>query len=191
MTDQELIEQIIRGNQQAFRLLVEQHQQRIFSTCLGILHNTAEAEDIVQEVFTEVYQSINRFRKEAKLSTWLYRIAINKSLNQLEKNKRKYTWFSLDSFFRGRKMEALDLPENESRESDPLEKDEMARILHLAIDSLPQNQRIAFVLGKYDELSYKEIASIMNITLPAVESLIHRAKANLKKALAGYYSGKL
>jgi RNA polymerase sigma-70 factor, ECF subfamily len=191
MTDHELIEQIIAGDQQAFRLLVEQHQQRIFSTCFGILHHTSEAEDIVQEVFTEVFQSIQRFRKEAKLSTWLYRIAINKSLNQLEKNKRKYNWFSLDTFFGGHKKDNLEVPEPDSSDTNPLEKDEMTRILHLAIDSLPHNQRIAFVLGKYDELSYKEIASIMNITLPAVESLIHRAKTNLQKSLAGYYSGRM
>jgi RNA polymerase sigma-70 factor, ECF subfamily len=191
MADQELIEQILAGNQQAFRLLVEQHQQRIFSTCFGILHNTSEAEDIVQEVFTEVFQSIQSFRKEARLSTWLYRIAINKSLNQLEKNKRKYNWFSLDSFFGGHKHDNLEVSEQDSRDTDALEKDEMARILHLAIDKLPHNQRIAFILGKYDELSYKEISSIMNITLPAVESLIHRAKANLQKSLAGYYSGRL
>ncbi|UCH14944.1 MAG: sigma-70 family RNA polymerase sigma factor, partial [Bacteroidales bacterium] len=83
MTDKEFVLEIRKGNQQAFRKFVEKHQLTVVKICNGFVHNPQDAEDIAQEVFIEVYQSVHKFRGEAKLSTWLYRIAVNKSLNHL------------------------------------------------------------------------------------------------------------
>lgn len=187
MHDQELIDQIIKNDQDAFRQLVEQYQDMVFRTCQGLLHNNAEAEDITQEVFVEVYRSISYFRGESKLSTWLYRIAINKSLNQLKKIQRKASWLRIDDLLPGRKGEKTELSIPGLNNANPLEQEELGRILKAAIDSLPENQRIAFVLAKYDELSYKDIAEVMNSSVSSVESLVHRAKTSLQKKLLNLY----
>jgi RNA polymerase sigma-70 factor, ECF subfamily len=188
MSDKELIERIIRGDDGAFRQLVEKYQQKVFSTCNGFLHNKEDAEDIAQDVFVEVYQSIDKFRNEAKISTWLYRISVNKSLNWIKKNRKHNLVQSLESFFNLGDDSNSDEIESIAVNNDDLEKEESNLMLYKAIESLGTNQRIAFSLNKFDELSYKEISEVMNISVSSVESLIHRAKMNLQKTLYKYYN---
>jgi len=83
MEDREIVLKILDGDHRAFQILVEKYQEMVFRTCMGLLHNPDDADDIAQEVFVEVYESLGYFRHEAKLSTWIYRIAVNKSLNYL------------------------------------------------------------------------------------------------------------
>ncbi len=191
MTDKELVTEISNGNQQVFRTFVEKHQLAVFKVCNGFIHNKEDSEDIVQEVFVEVYQSIHNFRGEAKLSTWLYRIAVNKSLNYLRKNKIKKNLKSIESLFTSDKNRLNEIEDNNMRPDENIEQKERSGILFHAVNSLSTNQRIAFILNKYKDLSYKEIAEIMNTSLPAVESLIHRAKINLQKKLFVHYKKKL
>lgn len=190
MTEKELVTRIKNGDEQAFRLLVEENQQKVFTTCMGFLHNKEDAEDITQDVFVEVYYSIDKFREESKLSTWLYRISANKSLNHIKKNRKNMLLVSLENIFtQGNDELRKDISKLESDE-DSMEKRENATMLHNAVDSLATNQKIAFTLNKYDELSYKEISEIMDISLSSVESLIHRAKLNLQKKLYSYFKLK-
>ena len=183
MDDSELIGHLSENDPLAFRMLVEQYEDMVFRTSMGLLHDKEEAEDISQEVFIEVFKSIAYFRGESKLSTWLYRITINKSLNELKKIQRQKTWGRLDDFIKGKKEDRreISIPDRSGEKAG--ESEELAKILQHAIDEIPENQRIAFVLAKYDELSYKEIAEIMNSTVSSVESLVHRAKSNLQKRL--------
>ncbi len=191
MTDREFVLEIRKGNQQAFRMFVEKYQLTVIKTCNGFVHNLEDAEDIGQEVFLEVYRSIHNFREESKLSTWLYRIAVNKSLNHLRKYKLKKNLESIESLFITNKNMINEIRDNSNLQpDDEIEQGEKAEILHRAIDSLSTNQRISFILNKYDDLSYKEIAEIMNTSLSAVESLIHRAKINLQKKLFNLYKKK-
>jgi len=183
MNDTELIGLLIENDPQAFRILVEKYQDMVFRTSMGLLHDKEEAEDISQEVFIEVYKSIGYFRGEAKLSTWLYRVTINKSLNELKKIQRQKAWSRFEDIIKGKKDEKKELSIPDRSSENQAESQELALILQRAIDELPENQRIAFVLAKYDELSYKEIAEIMTSTVSSVESLVHRAKANLQKRL--------
>jgi RNA polymerase sigma-70 factor (ECF subfamily) len=188
MTDREFVLEIRKGNQQAFKMFVEKYQSTVIKTCNGFIHNLEEAEDIAQEVFLEVYKSIHNFREESKLSTWLYRIAVNKSLNHLRKYKLKKNLKSIESLFSANKNMINEIRDNNNlMPDDKIEQSEKVKILHQAIDSLSTNQRICFILNKYEDLSYKEIAEIMNTSLSAVESLIHRAKINLQKKLFNYY----
>ena len=183
MDDSELIGRLSNNDPLAFRILVEQYEDMVFRTSMGLLHDKEEAEDISQEVFIEVFKSIGYFRGESKLSTWLYRITINKSLNELKKVQRQKTWGRLDDFIKGKKEDRreISIPDRSGEKAG--ESEELAKILQHAIDEIPENQRIAFVLAKYDELSYKEIAEIMNTTISSVESLVHRAKSNLQRRL--------
>ena len=191
MTDKEFVLEICNGNQQAFRKFVEKYQLTVLKICNGFIHNREDAEDITQEVFIEVYQSIHKFRGEAKLTTWLYRIAVNKSLNHLRKYKLKKNLKSIESLFMINKNIINEIEDSRNLQPDDnMEQREKAYILHRAISSLSTNQRISFILNKYEDLSYKEIAEIMNTSLSAVESLIHRAKINLQKKLFNYYKKK-
>jgi RNA polymerase sigma-70 factor (ECF subfamily) len=185
MTDRELIDEILQKNsQKAFEELVNRYQSLVTKTCLGFVNSYADAEDLTQEVFIEVFESLQGFRSEAKISTWIYRIAVNKSLNQVRKKKREQMFRSIESFFslKGELNEPLQIEDkNGSRADGNIERNENKQLLKSAISILPENQRIAFILSKYQELSYKEIAEIMNITLSSVESLLFRAKQNLQK----------
>jgi RNA polymerase sigma-70 factor, ECF subfamily len=188
MTDEDLIQRLIARDNSAFRELVEKYQSMVFKTCFGLLRQSEDAEDIAQDVFIEVFQSIEQFRQQSKLSTWLYRISINKSLNHLRKNKVKNLMNSIEHFLFREKSSKLDIEDTNANDSPySIDYRERSGILQKAIDSLPDNQRIAFSLCKYDELSYQEIMEIMNLSLPSVESLIHRAKLNLQKKLINYY----
>ena len=191
MSDLEIIEQLKQGNEQAFKKLVETHQKMVVNTCFGLLHNREDAEDIAQDVFVEVYRSVANFRADAKLSTWLYRIAVNRSLNHIRDNK-KHRWLSV--FESEDKAENKRLLQIESSKSDQpgfeLENKQRAVILHEAISSLPENQKVAFTLNKYEELSYNEIAEVMELSVSSVESLLFRAKKNLQKKLYKCYKKK-
>jgi RNA polymerase sigma-70 factor, ECF subfamily len=191
MSDEELIQRILEGDQNCFRTLVQKYHVMVINTCFGLLHIREDAEDVAQDVFIEIYQSLNRFRQESKLSTWIYRIAVNKSINYLRKVKMRQRIRSLEHALIDDNSPGLDLPAPSS--DDPsviMDTKEKAKILHQAIESLPDNQRVAFALYKFEDLAYKEIAEVMDTSLSAVESLIHRAKINLQKKLMGYYKEK-
>lgn len=186
--DNQLIEELRAGDREAYRILVDKYHVKVIRTCKGFVHSTADAEDIAQEVFIEVFRSISRFRGESELSTWIYRIAVTRSLNFLRSASRR----KVISFFTGQSdMEEPWVPEKQAGpESSPdqiMFRTEQARALEKALSSLPENQRTAFVLNKYDDLSYKEISDIMNVSIGSVESLIFRAKQNLQKKLTDFY----
>ncbi|WP_346858972.1 RNA polymerase sigma factor [uncultured Draconibacterium sp.] len=191
MSDTEIIKQLQEGNEQAFRKLVETHQKLVVNTCFGLVHNREDAEDIAQEVFIEVFRNIDRFRAESKLSTWLYRIAVNRSLNHIRDNK-KQKWFQSfedEVTEKSKKLQQLATSKSDHPEFE-LENKQRALILHEAIGSLPKNQQVAFTLSKYEELSYQEIAEIMELSVSSVESLLFRAKKGLQKKLYSCYKKK-
>ena len=187
MTDTALISEIRTGDAQAFKTLIEKYKDVVMNTCYGFLRNKDDADDMAQEVFVEVYLSLHTFREEAKLSTWLYRIAVNKCLNQIKKNKRRRWIQSLQAAFVAQEGPREIVDESLANPQANLEQQERARILQQAIDTLTENQRIAFTLSKYEELSHQKIAEVMGTTIPAVESLLNRAKKNLQKELYDYY----
>ncbi len=186
MEDTYLLEQIRLNNQKAFRDMVVKYQGLVINTCYGFLHNTNDAQDIAQEVFIEVFKSISKFRNESKLSTWLYRISVNKSLNFIRDNKKNSWLQSLDLLFEKEKSLKEIQPDYENPE-EIMEKEEKSQIVYKAIDDLPENQRIAFTLYKFENLSYKEIAEVMDISLSSIESLLFRAKKNLQHKLFNLY----
>lgn len=178
-----LLMQVQAGNQLAAKELVDLYQVKVYNICVSLLHNVHDAEDITQEVFMEVLLHTADFRGEAQLGTWIYRIAVNRSLNFIRSNKKRRWWKQIDEF--------LSFSENESYEPSTtpqqMEESEQKLILQKAIDKLPEKQRIAFTLNKIDDFSYLDVAEIMNMSHSAIESLIHRARMNLQKSLKPYY----
>ena len=191
MSETEIIQKLQQGNEQAFKQLVENYQKLVVNTCFGMVHNTEDAEDIAQEVFIEVFRSIHKFRADAKISTWLYRIAVNRSLNFIRDNK-KTKWFqSFEDSVHTKNMELQSLATSNTDQPEfQLENKQRAILLHEAIDSLAQNQKVAFTLSKYEDLSYQEISEVMDLSVSSVESLLHRAKKNLQKKLYKCYKKK-
>lgn len=191
MHDEAIIKRLATKDEKTFQELVQSFRKHVFHTCLGFVHDEDDAEDITQEVFIEVFRSVEKFRGDSKLSTWIYRIAVNKSLNYLRKHKKTRSFISINQLFHLPHSNNETFESNEpSTEDKELEKKELSHVLEKAIHSLPSNQQIAFTLSKYDELPYQEIAEVMNVSLSAVESLIHRAKLNLQKKLINYRKDK-
>jgi len=184
-----LITELRAGNREAFQTLFRLHRKQVYNTCLGLLQHAHDAEDITQEVFIEIFRSAENFRGDSKLSTWLYRISYNKCLDHLRsksRGKRSGNVVHLDG------EAAPQIPTDNFFEHPgiALERKERSKILFAAISALPENQRVAFTLSKVDGLSYREICEVMEMNLPAIESLLHRAKQNLKKLLTDYYESE-
>ena len=187
MTDPELIEGILQRDRFAFQYLVNRYQKQVIKTACYFVGNMEDAEDLSQEIFIEIIRSVESFKKSSTLSTWIYRITINKSLNMVKKQQRRGIMLRIESLFRNQD----ELPGRSDREpatSNEFESKENRELLHTAIGRLPENQRIAFILCKFEDQSYRQISGIMNIGIPAVESLIHRAKMNLQKYLVHQFS---
>lgn len=181
-SDQLLIKQIQSGHKQAFRKLVELHHQRVIHICLSFVHIAEDAEDIAQEVFIEVYKSIDTYRSEASLSTWIYRLTVNKSLDFLRQKKRKKRGFGMVHKMEQNDLEALSEVDNVEA-SAIIENKERLMLLRAAIDKLPERQRIAISLSKINELGQKEVADLMNTSVASVEALLIRGKKKLHEIL--------
>ena len=175
-----LIEQLRQGNEAAFKIVCDLNQDRIYNAILCIVQSIADAEDLTQEAFIEAFTNIDSFNEQSKLSTWLYRIAINKALNHRRFWRAKKRLSGVLSIFN--LSEADDAPDF-VHPAALLEQKEQSEQLFKAIDALPDKQKTAFVLRQSDDLTYAEIAEVMHTTIPSVESLLFRAKQNLQRLL--------
>lgn len=186
MDESILVEQLKNGDESAFKTIVTTWQDMVFNTALGILQNAEDAEDTAQEVFVQVYESIHTFKGDSKFSTWLYRITTSKALDHIRRSKRKKRFAIIQRLF-GDNNDVTIHPPDFHHPGLLLDKKENASMLFKAIEKLPANQKIAFVLNKVEGLSYQEISDIMETTVSSVESLLHRAKTNLRKLLEEFY----
>lgn len=186
MNELELIQQLRAGDEGAFKSLVANYQDLVYNTALGIVQNSEDAEDVTQEVFIQVYRSIDQFKGDARLSTWIYRITTTKALDHIRSRKRKKRFAFITSLF-GPNDELVHEPVDFQHPGVALDRKEQAALLFRMIDQLPENQKVAFTLHKSEELSYQEIADVMKLSVSAVESLLFRARQNLRKLLEKYY----
>jgi RNA polymerase sigma factor (sigma-70 family) len=186
LNELDLIQQLREGDEQAFKSLVTNYQDLVFNTALGIVQNSEDAEDVAQEVFIQVYRSIDQFKGDARLSTWIYRITTTKALDHIRSRKRKKRFAFITSLF-GPNDELIHEPVDFQHPGVALDRKEQAALLFQMIAQLPENQKVAFTLHKTEELSYQEIADVMQLSVSAVESLLFRARQNLRKLLEKYY----
>ncbi|MET4076079.1 sigma-70 family RNA polymerase sigma factor [Hymenobacter sp. UYCo722] len=178
--DADLVAQLQRGSEAAFRTLVERYQARIYRTVFALLRNPEEAEDVAQEVFVEVYQTIGRFRGEASLNTWLYRLATSRALKNLRRARTKKRFAYFTSLL-GFDNDVLHEPPDHAHPLALLEGQQQLRLLLAHIARLPDQQQVAFTLRHEQELSYEQIAAVLGTTVAAVESLLFRARHTLRK----------
>ena len=183
-TDTNLMLLIKNGDQQAFRELVERHKLSILNLCLRFTNNKEDAEDLAQDVFIRIFQAASKYEIKAAFTTWLYRITINHCLNY-RRRKKILHFFSLDHSNNSQNQANYRIPEftAQERPDSDFETKEVQKYVQQAIQSLPENQKIVMILSRYHDLSYKEIATVLDTTVSAVESRLHRAKENLRKKL--------
>ena len=182
--DTNLMLRIKNGDQQAFQELVERHKLSVLDLCLRFTNNKEDAEDLAQDVFIRIFQAAPGYEVKAAFTTWLYRITVNHCLNY-QRRKKILHFFSLDHGKNSHHQSQGYIPDFAAKERPDveLEKREVQQIVQKAIQSLPENQKAALILYRYHDLSYKEIAEVLDTTVSAVESRLHRAKENLKKKL--------
>lgn len=174
------------GDTDAFQRLVERHQALVVGTIGRMLGNSSDVEDIAQQVFIRVWKNAGRFVARAKFTTWLLTITRNLVFNELRRRKRHQT-VPLQSDEESRE---LPLPDDKTAEPDAALLDqELDRAIRAAIAELPETQRMAVVLRRYQDLSYEQIAEVLDQTVPAVKSLLFRARTELRARLSRYLEG--
>ena len=164
---------IAAGDNVAFKDLFDEFGSGVLNLCYAMVRDRFDAEDIMQEVFVEIFCSIKSYRGNSKLSTWIYRIAVNKSINFIRKQKVR-------RLFAGREKKTLENTTNAGSDWS-LREEQYKQYFDEALKALPEKQRTAFILYMYEELPQKEIAAVMNCSLPAVEVLVHRARKSMEK----------
>ena len=180
--DEFLIKRFVSDDESAFEELFGRYKQKIFNLVYRYIGSYPETEELTQDVFVKVYKSAQTFKGKSKFSTWVYRIAVNTCLNY--KKKKRLVVESLDKL--GTQLvKELVAPDSTTPEELFKRARKMA-IIQQALDSLLPNQKIAFILSKYEGFSYAEIGEIMNVSISSVESLLFRAKQQLKKELTPY-----
>ncbi len=191
MDDKLLIKGIIRNHDPSFRALIEKYKRLIFGSAYRIVRNTSDAEDICQEVFLEVFKSIHKLRNEDDLSGWLFKIAKNKSISLLRKRNpaKAYTAEDIHCSITQNKINKI-YPE-EDTPAMLMENDEARLVMFQAIDCLPDKQKRVLLMHKFEDYSQKEICEALNLSQASVESLIYRAKSNLRKSLYSYFKNQL
>jgi len=186
LPSEDLMARIAEGDEDAFEILVNRHQTSVLNLIYRFIGDRTQAKDLAQEVFLRVWQAAGSYQPKAKFTTWIYRITANLCINELKSSRRR----KLFQFLRfgedqENTIEEVLVDASPSPEDLLLSREQSRRISD-ALQSLPVNQRMASVLRRYDNLSYQEIAKILNCSVSAVESLLIRAKRNLQKKLAPY-----
>jgi RNA polymerase sigma-70 factor (ECF subfamily) len=188
--DVRLMLSVRQGNAGAFEQLVRRYQDRILAILRHLITQKESAEDLAQEVFLRVYRARETYAPNAKFSTWIFTITQNvaKNANRQFSRKRE-TQMSSGNSDSGRQttLEQLAADASGLQPTRQLAQMEMGEVVRLALESLPQRQRMAVMLAKFESMSYQEIADTMGLTVPAIKSLLSRARNNLKDALQPYF----
>jgi RNA polymerase sigma-70 factor (ECF subfamily) len=181
------IRQLIEGNDLAFKMLYDHYSPKVYNTLLSYTKNAEDAEELLQDVFMTVYNTAKTFRADSSVSTWIYRISVNKALDFLRKKNSTKRFGIFSSLYKKDSAEIKYESVDFIHPGVKLENQENARILFRVIDELSEKQKTVFILTQIEDLSQQEVADILQTTRKAVESLLQRAKANLKVALEKHF----
>jgi len=183
VSSEDLMAKTAEGDEFAFEILVQRHQTSVLNLIYRYVGDRTKARDLAQEVFIRVWRAANRYEPKAKFTTWIYSITTNLCLNELKSVKGKKV-VQLEAEGEDRQNTSFETHSGSSQSpEDLLLVEERSRGISEALQSLPENQRMALILKRYDNLPYSEIAKIMECSVSAVESLLVRAKRNLQEKL--------
>lgn len=182
----QLMLKVKNGDMTAFEQLVELHQSAVIGTVARMLNNMDDAHDIAQQVFVRVWRSAARYEPSAKFTTWLFTITRNLVFNEMRRRGRKRE-VSMEAAQEEHHIEPS-APERIQPDATAA-REEMERAIDRAIQSLPDKQRMAVSLRRYEDMPYEDICTVLKMSLPAVKSLLFRARNDLKEKLAAYLDG--
>ncbi len=188
-TDIALMLRVKAGDEVAFRELIERHQRAVISVIYRAIGDAWEAEDLAQRVFIQVFRSARRYKPSAKFTTWLYTIIHNAIRNEYRRRSR-HTAESFDALTQPGEAGEPGVQLADSRATNPSQiviEHELQERIQTAIKLLPEAQRTAVILCRFEGLPYEEIAEVLNCSVSAVKSLLHRARDTLKEKLRGCY----
>ncbi|MFH0991795.1 MAG: sigma-70 family RNA polymerase sigma factor [bacterium] len=187
--DFQLVEAFKAGDEQAFEKLMRRYHRQVANIIYLTLGNRDEIEDLTQEVFIRVYKSLHRFERDSSVYSWIYRIAVNISIDEIRRRKIKRT-LSLE-FFTDGKLEEEKRSKETPTASDALFDEEKKQVIRDALQQLSPIHRAILVLREYEDLSYEEIAESMHISVQAVKSRIFRAREEMRKLLQDYFEERI
>ena len=195
-TDRELVEKAQKGDGEAFEMLVERHQRQLYRLALRMTGSEADAQEVLQEAFLNAYQKLPLFRGEAQFSSWLYRIAANSALMRLRRKRRAPDAlgdqplelagpkFSAEGY-----LEPTSTSDWSQRADERMMSGQLGDAINKAVEELPDDYRTVFLLKDVDGLSNEDIASALDLTVPAVKSRLHRARLALREKLGEFFEG--
>ena len=187
MQDLEIIEKVLCNDHAAFELLIKKYQNLVYSTCFRLLKNKADSEDISQDVFMEIFRSIVHLKNIEDMSGWIFRISYSKCISFLRRKNPAKASSNTDPEDAVKQIDKHPKHNNQETPEKALEQKEASIVLFEKIDQLPDNQKRAILLHKFDGYSHKEICEKMDLSQASVESLIYRAKVSLRKSLVSYF----
>jgi RNA polymerase sigma-70 factor (ECF subfamily) len=192
LTDTELLPLLRAGESRAFEEILRRYEAKVFSLVRGMTRNDGDAQDALQDTFLSVYQKIGTFKGESRLSTWIYRIAVNAALMTIRKRKRDERTVSIDEYlpaFDGKGQVVAAIPDGGPRADQALLNKELGGYLKESIQALPPDDRAIVILRDQEGLSNEEVSAVMNMSVPAIKSRLHRARLYLRGRLRRYRGG--
>ena len=184
--DVRLMQSVANGDTQAFERLIERHQTLVLGTVARMLGSNSDVEDLAQQVFLRVWRNAGRYVPRAKFTTWLLKITRNLVFNEMRRTKR-HSHIPIQTETPGEELPMKD--ESVRSPAESLLEHELQRAIEEAIIELPETQRMALVLRRYEGRSYEEIGEILDLSVPAVKSVLFRARTELRVRLASYLKG--
>lgn len=178
------------GDERAFATLVRRWQDRVVSLAYRYLRSAADAEDLAQEVFLRVHRAKESYEPKSRFSTWIFRITVNASLNHLRARRaRKAISGTIQAGPDGDDGPTDPVDESAADPAEESERDELAKVMRRIVDGLPERQRTAILLNKYEGLSYEECAEAMGLSVMALKSLLTRARVAIREKIEPYLDG--
>lgn len=183
MQDKEIIEQIIQGDSDKYRLIIDKYKNKVFGIIYSFCGQTCDCEDIAQNVFIKIFKALPKFKFESEFSTWMYRIVINEAITVSKKNKHDIVPLNINNSEDEEKSNIIDFLKSEDNTEESLIQKEIQENLHKALAQLKDNYRTVLVLRDIEDYSYEEIAKILNVSNDNVKIWIFRARTKLKEIL--------
>jgi RNA polymerase sigma-70 factor (ECF subfamily) len=187
VTDAMLVDQFRAGSNEAFEELISRYESKVFNLAMRFTRNQEDAEEVLQDVFCTIHKKVAGFQGKSAFSSWLYRIIVNAAFMKLRKRKQQHT-VSIEDLSPTVRQVCMDKDDNSVLRSDNISMNrEMRIVIQAAIDKLPDQYRAVFVLRDVDGLSNQEVGEILQLSVPAVKSRLHRSRLMLRKKLQRYY----
>jgi RNA polymerase sigma-70 factor (ECF subfamily) len=187
LTDVELVKKFKKGSLEAFEEIIRRYEAKVMQLGMRLTRNHEDAEEVMQDVFSTIYKKIDSFQGKSAFSSWLYRIVVNAAFMKLRKRKQSPT-VALEDLAPTIKQSCLEGENSHFERSDTIASSkEMREVIQLAINKLPRQYRAVFVLRDVDGLSNNEVGEILQLSIPAVKSRLHRSRLMLRKKLQRYY----